>query len=631
MKGVFMNMFLNMKISQKLMFLVIISSMFLLTVGIVGLYFINEEAMNVKEMYHNNLLPISKLNLARNNANANRANMYNFIFTPDREEKEKMLADTNRRAKEIVATLNEFSDANSTPEELEHIDKANNYSKTVREYREKTIKLALNGNKEASYNQFQTSIKYLDGLQSELRYLATSKEKTANRIYEQSVNNTKNIMIGTIIFVLVSFGLTLYLGIYISRMISLRLQIIVDTIKEVADGNLALNDLKIVISDEIGDVGNALNKMKNDLKKLISNVNKSVEEITSNSEEMCAAADQTAQGAQQVAKSVEQLASGSQQIAINISQLASGATQVSNSVSQLAEGSETQFKSISTCLENISQINTNIKIISNGAKDTVELSRSTEENAQQGNIQADNAIKKINNLKTTSAETSKTINELGELSKNIEVIVDLIKGIAGQTNLLALNAAIEAARAGEHGKGFAVVADEVKKLAAQSSEATDKITAMIKEIQNKTNIAVITMDNGIKEVEDSVSLVDNVGIALEEILSAAKNTSNHITEISREVNTLASTSDNVLKIVENIAAVTQESSASAAEISSITQQTAASAEDVSSITEETAASAEEISSITEEQAASIEEINVSAQALSKVAENLSQLISVFKI
>ncbi|MFH0703066.1 MAG: methyl-accepting chemotaxis protein, partial [bacterium] len=168
-----------------------------------------------------------------------------------------------------------------------------------------------------------------------------------------------------------------------------------------------------------------------------------------------------------------------------------------------------------------------------------------------------------------------------------------------------------------HGKGFAVVAEEVKKLAGQSVQATDKITAMIKEIQNKTKIAVSAMGDGVKEVDEGVITIEDVGHSLEQILQAAKETGNHVQEISHEVNNLAKNSDNVVKMMNNI--------------SSITQEITASAEDISSITEESAASAEEISSITEEQTASVEEINASAQTLAKIAENLQKLISVFKV
>ncbi|MFH0703097.1 MAG: methyl-accepting chemotaxis protein, partial [bacterium] len=181
-----------------------------------------------------------------------------------------------------------------------------------------------------------------------------------------------------------------------------------------------------------------------------------------------------------------------------------------------------------------------------------------------------------------------------------------------------------------HGKGFAVVAEEVKKLAGQSVQATDKITAMIKEIQNKTKIAVSAMGDGVKEVDEGVITIEDVGHSLEQILQAAKITSNHIQEVSNEVNNLAKNSDNAVKMMNNISSITQEITANTEDISSITEESAASAEEISSITQESAASAEEISSITEEQTASVEEISASAQSLAKIAENLQKFVAVFK-
>lgn len=343
---------------------------------------------------------------------------------------------------------------------------------------------------------------------------------------------------------------------------------------------LAANDLTVEVEEdnnktEIGELNRSFSEFITNFKHLIGSVNSSSQEVASGSQQMSAAAEQTAIGAQQVASNVTQVAAGAQQ----------------------------QAKDVQDALDAINEVNQLVQEISTSTDSTVSISLSSEESAKNGTSKAEMAIDKINRIKSTSTETSKTINELGVLSKEIEQILELIKTIASQTNLLALNAAIEAARAGEHGKGFAVVAEEVKKLAGESADATDRITDMIKEIQNKTNLAVVSVDESVAEVQEGVTLVEDVGASLSEILISSGSTLAQVKDVSANVLELATKSSDILKNMEGISAIVEES----------------------------AASTEEISSVTEEQTASLEEITSSSQEFAKLAEDLQHKIAIFKV
>jgi len=87
----------------------------------------------------------------------------------------------------------------------------------------------------------------------------------------------------------------------------------------------------------------------------------------------------------------------------------------------------------------------------------------------------------------------------------ITEMVDDIQKIAKRTKLLALNAAIEAARAGEAGKGFAVVADEIQKLAKQTAEVSERISAKVEHMMQEVKKSL----EGVKKVGSMFKLFSN--------------------------------------------------------------------------------------------------------------------------
>lgn len=430
---------------------------------------------------------------------------------------------------------------------------------------------------------------------------------------------------------LASFLIISLVAVAIQRSILIPIRFLANISLQLAENNLAVEIPDDDTKTEIGELNRAYKKFVNNLKKLVLQVVQSVDEVSANSEEVNASAEQTALGSQQIATNITQLASGTNNVATHVVQLSNRVQQISKGVSELTEGVHQISKNIDDGANHISKINKAIQNVSSEAARVAKLGNETEYKANAGSSHVKKAVDKIDSIRTVSSEISVTISDLGRLSSEIETIVDLIKNISTQTNLLALNAAIEAARAGEHGKGFAVVADEVKKLATQSGEATDNITSMIKEIQNKTNVAVSTMDRGINEVNEGVVVINNAGTALEEIIDQVKSANGNIQIINKEIDAVAVDSDLIVKMIEDISGITDETAASGEKIFAIAKQTSESIDEIASITEESAASSEEISSVAQEQTASMEEISASSHSLAKIAGDLQEQVAVFKL
>ena len=117
-----------------------------------------------------------------------------------------------------------------------------------------------------------------------------------------------------------------------------------------------------------------------------------------------------------------------------------------------------------------------------------------------------------------------TNDQLLEVTDEISKVTGLINGIASQTNLLALNATIEAARAGDAGRGFAIVAAEVKKLAQDTSNATEKIAGNITQLQE----TVAQISQALQDVSENVGEVSEGAVHISQAVRQQEESSAEI-------------------------------------------------------------------------------------------------------
>lgn len=276
--------------------------------------------------------------------------------------------------------------------------------------------------------------------------------------------------------------------------------------------------------DEIGLLTNSLGKISESLKKTLSSVSRMAADVAETSENLSAASQEMNASCEEVNRNV---------------------LEVSERASEQLRTVETSKEDVGVMAQNITDLNSGIIRINESMESVLQ---STGRGIEVSKMLED----KIHKLKTSSQQTTENIHKLNQSSKEIEGIITTIQGIADETNLLALNASIEAARAGEAGRGFAVVAGEVSKLAEQSRDASGRIDALIKEIQSDIRVAVSSMDESNKEVDQGVEVIRDSNVQFGEIKDEVQLTVGQLSEITLLVDQVYLKIDQVLKSFENI-------------------------------------------------------------------------------
>ncbi|MBI5327339.1 MAG: methyl-accepting chemotaxis protein [Deltaproteobacteria bacterium] len=299
---------------------------------------------------------------------------------------------------------------------------------------------------------------------------------------------------------------------------------LMNTILEVRDSGNLTTEVKIYSSDEIGQIGDAFNKM---IKKF--------HDITKG---ICSGTGELASASEELSASAERIVSGSDEQSIRAAQVASAAVEMSATIVEIAKNA------------------------SSAANSAREASKA----AKKGGYIVGSSIASMNNIMSATQETGKVISTLGGRSNEIGKIIKVINDIADQTNLLALNAAIEAARAGEQGRGFAVVADEVRKLAERTTKATKEIRGMIGAIQDDTGRALSVVEGEVKAVEDGVRLAEDAGASLNAIIQQVENVTNMIQQIAAAAEEQSTAADQIGGDIETVAGITKEAAVRAKQV-----------------------------------------------------------------
>ncbi len=327
--------------------------------------------------------------------------------------------------------------------------------------------------------------------------------------------------------------------------------------------------------DETGVMNRAISTLQQELAHVTTDINEQCEKLHGSAGSMAQSVDETLNTVEQVEKAVNEIAQG----ATSQAQETQTATEQVIVMGGMIE--ETGVK--------VEELRENARKMRGASEQAMEILDALGEVNQQ--------------TKDAIAVIAKQTDVTNESAMKIKMAVDIITDIAEETNLLSLNASIEAARAGEQGRGFAVVAGQIQRLAEQSNESAQQITAIIELLIQETQRSVQTMADVkavIEKQDENVNLTER---AFEDVQEGITQSIESIKTIAQRTEELDQARVKVVDVVQNLTTIAQENAASA---------------------EETSASATEMSAI-------MESIDSNARSLNEVADRLHDTIAQFKI
>lgn len=390
-------------------------------------------------------------------------------------------------------------------------------------------------------------------------------------------SETNPILLGSTTFAFVILLAVIVIGSMLNVSIVFPLRQLASLTRRIAKGDTTAR-AKVQGRDEIYMVATSMNNMLDNIVHLIqeaqvqrdvlqAQVEKLVSEVSGVGEgDLRIQAEVTADALGVLADSfnymVEELSGLIVRVKMVAREVESSTTMTYERMSQLVEADDLQIQQIADAAIEVERMADSSRQVADRARVLYNVAREARQTAQNGRQSVQQTVEGMGRINENVLETSTKVQTLGESSREINNIVEVISNIAHQTNRLALDAAIQAAMAGENGKGFGAVAADIRRLAERAKDQASMITRIVRDVGEDIAAAAVAMRDTERETSTGARLAQEAGLALESIFSVVERQAREIEIINQMATQQLQSSSAVVQIMQGASESTQQSSAS---------------------------------------------------------------------
>jgi methyl-accepting chemotaxis protein len=278
------------------------------------------------------------------------------------------------------------------------------------------------------------------------------------------------------------------------------------------------------------------------------------------------------------------------------------ARDISGTLGEVSRASAQQQALLGEAQRLVSDIASAIELTAARAREAFGFAAEANQKSNAGVDVSRLAIEKMRSVFERVEKAGGMVFQLEAKTRHVHQITEIITSVASRTNLLSLNASIEAARAGEAGRGFAVVADEIRRLAESAARSADEIVKLVGEIEGDTRRVADEMRESGQVIGEGREDVNTIAHSLEQIRAAVGEAAARSEEIFQEADSQARDAERMVKAMDEVERTSRATTTSLGQVTETSRR----------------------------QMASMSEMVASADAMTKLSQELGDLTRRFR-